>query len=181
MLDIRDHGGKYGGSLGGLRIKSIQKGSVSISSGIYSATQTISNVDLSKAVIKRVLIYAASGSVDSNGTRIKFNGPTQLAFSRNGSYANAIVVYWEVIEFEDAKIQSGESLVNNGVASADINLSTVDPNKCLIYFSNDYNTTVTLYDRSIFGAKITSPNNLLFFRNAGEGSSRIQWFVIETI
>lgn len=85
---------------GGNRIKSIQRGMITIPNNAASATATIASVDTTKTEL-RMLGFSCGGSDNSALPRISLTSSTQITATRQGT-ADAIgstTVSWELTEF----------------------------------------------------------------------------------
>lgn len=182
MLDIRDHGGVLGGLSGGLKIKSIQRGTLSLASGSFSQTVTISSVDLSKSIV-RVNGYRAqvslTGDVGQIFVRARLSSNTQIAFTRNGSSTPQLFVEWEVIEFENATIQTGDLSVGSSSTTGVANVSATSTSKTLLFFTTEFNSTAALYHTNVFTGRITSSTQVTFTRSEAAGAATIRWYLVE--
>ena len=83
---------------GGNRIKSIQRGTITISTYSSSATATIARVDPTKTEL-RMLGFSCEGSNNTSLPRISLTSSTQITATRVGDSAGITTVSWELTEF----------------------------------------------------------------------------------
>lgn len=134
-------GFKIDGAMGGVRIKSIQTGTITISS-VTSATATVTAVDLTKAI----LLYNGGLSdytdIDDAACRLTLTNATTVTANRIGNSGSATVAFI-LIELEGLKsIQSGTIGIASGVSNT-ATVTAVNVNKAiLIYngFSTGFNS-----------------------------------------
>lgn len=86
---------------GGNGIKSIQRGTITISANASSATATIASVDTTKTELRMLGFSANQGmnSPDSSFSRISLTSSTQITAVRSNGDVNTPVVSWELTEF----------------------------------------------------------------------------------
>lgn len=180
MLDIRDHGGTFGG-FGGKNIKSIQRGSVSpFGDGAGKSHDiTISSVDTSKSIVR--LTYFPNGTSPATATvRISLVNSTKINLARfMDNYIYSGVLYWEVIEFNNVKSKQIGSTSGSGGSPKTISISPVDLNKSLVFYSQ-YSTSTNaagVFARDSDSGLGLINNNTLEL--TGQSSSYIFWQVIE--
>lgn len=85
----------------GNRIKSIQRGTIWMSSNDSSATATIDSVDTTKTEL-RMLGFSCSDPAAIPGTsypRISLTSSTQITVTRTTVVTNFVTVSWELTEF----------------------------------------------------------------------------------
>lgn len=168
MLDIRDHGGKFGGGRG-VKIKSIQRGIKGASNGVLNNT-TITAVDLNKTIV----FWSASWTRGTNPGSIR--GDVWLSATNNlamklesdSSWPN-IAVSYEVIEFSNVKkIQRIAYRYGTGYTGGPANLAiqSVNVAKTFVY-SNLKNKRIQL----------TSPTTIEVFDGYGNGSISTDEFI----
>ncbi|GIO63585.1 hypothetical protein [Paenibacillus cineris] len=110
---------------GGVIVKSVQNGAVSLTS--TSQNITIGNVDKSKSIVLVNVVYDVNASPQDNLVAAKLVSNTTLNLSRYTSTVT-ITVYWQVVEFESVKsLQTGDSTftatTENTVAISPVNMS----------------------------------------------------------
>lgn len=87
---------------GGNRIKSIQRGTITISGGASSATATIASVDTTKTELRMLGFSVNQGSnhyPSSLFSRISLTSSTEITAVRSSGDSSTPVVSWELTEF----------------------------------------------------------------------------------
>lgn len=82
----------------GLRIKSIQRGTINLTNTVATGTATITAVDTSKSIVNQTGSQGGNGGSGSWGTLTLTNGTT-VTLDRTGTASNVTNVCFEVIEF----------------------------------------------------------------------------------
>lgn len=155
-------------------IKSIQRGTSTISASNPSVNTAITSIDTTKSIIrittKSSSIFGASYDI----CKAVITSSTQLTFTRNTSNTNSITIYWEVIEFNNVKsLQSGQS----GFAVTTVTVSAVNTSKSLLFSSGINNTTNTTADYYNFGSYLIDSTTIGL--NYPPGGLAIYWYLIE--
>lgn len=144
---------------------------------------TINKVDLTRSVVFCVTGNSEAAFANSTAYRASFVSSTQIELRRNTSSNSDIKIAWTVIEFSFCKpVQSGTTTMLSGNASTVVPISTVKPEKCLVYASyycNDVSTNT--YAPLSFGAVLQDANNLAFTQITVAGTKFVQWYIIELI
>ncbi|HEX9779950.1 MAG TPA: hypothetical protein VGB20_01900, partial [bacterium] len=161
-------------------LKSIQRGSTSLSSNAESSTVTISQVDVQKSVIF-VTMAPNSTAVENGLVTAEFFSPTQIYISRQ-STSLPTTVEWTVVEFNgDTFVQSGLSIVNKDSAGRSVSLAVpVDLTKSFVVISMNSPAVASVTDTMI-SAGMTDANTLTLTRQATTGSVQVvvAWQVVE--
>ncbi len=165
----------------GAVIKSIQRGSGSMSTSSTSVNIPISQVDLTKSII-RVTLRGSQTQPARLFVAGKFNSDIELNFQR--VVGTGVAVFeWEVVEFNNVKsMQSGTKTSVETATTITQAISSVDTSKSLLFFS--FKSTAdssTVTGAWLMTAKITSDVLLTWQRYAsvGSGTTTIEWFVVE--
>ena len=117
--------------LGGAKIKSVQRGTFTVSSG---TTVSISPVDLSKSVL---LIQAHNNS--SSGLRsypkrfsyyVDLTDTQTITFTRDDT--DSVTVNWTVIEFENILVQKLTGTIPPNTQYVDLTISAIDTSKTFL-------------------------------------------------
>lgn len=190
MLDIRDHGGTFGG-LSGSNIKSIQKGesvlfdSTTGASTDTEKTVTINEVDISKSVIVIENLYNGNSGTYGNGDRlssksvaVRFLSPTSIQFLRGSGYGR-IDIRWSVIELKKIKSKQSGSIVISNTLSNLVNINSVNPNKSFLFFSFASIETAIADMRNYPTQGVIFSNTQLSFRQNNSMQKNIYWQLIE--
>jgi hypothetical protein len=164
----------------GVKFKKVVEGNASISSTEQEIYVTIPTVDLSKAVVICQLV----GNFSGNATRTEIIGTFyddhRLHFERGEASGNG-TVYYQVIEFENAKIQSLTMTQANGTTTTQSTINAVDRTKSFVICSyrmvstNQYPVAV----RPIF--YFSSDTQIVMFRARGDYWTDAHAFIIEGI
>lgn len=133
---LKGHG--IGTGAGGSNIKSIQRGSVTMTA--KGQTITISPVDTTKAIV-RINYFYGSSQIGGCLISAELTNSTTITLNQGGSLSYQ-VVEWEVIEFNNIKsLQRG--IATTTTASSDITISSVDTLKSIIFYSHQSTSTST--------------------------------------
>lgn len=127
-------GFKIDGAMGGVRIKSIQTGAITISGTNLTATATVTEVDTTKAVLISNGCRMASDN-GSTSAHIVLTNKTTITATRAsyGSSSNTIVSY-TLVEFEGVKsIQAGTIAMASPNAFATATVTEVNTDKSLLF------------------------------------------------
>lgn len=163
----------YGQSGGGIKIKSIQRGTgnpVGVAANI-----TISPVDVSKSI---VIVTMHTSNASAAGTHIFMQGRLTSSTNldiRSAAYLATYTVYyeWQVIEFANVKsIQSGIVAVGAD-AYATPTINSINTAKSALFFSY-YSSAAT--SSGFTKGNITSSTTIQFL---SKGGSNVSWFVVE--
>jgi hypothetical protein len=164
---------------GGIRIRSIQRGTTNFDGTVIQVDATINSVNLSSSIVRIIALRGTDQGVASRSTAlIEFLNATTLRMSKSVA-TDQLLVYWEVIEFENVKSkQSGKTFTGNGLT---VTINSVDVNKALVFSSlrNDSNTNGSVRPDS--GFVLTSATELTFRSTYVVGNTEAAWQVIEFI
>lgn len=120
---------------GGSNVKSIQRGFVATSNQ-SSINITIDVIDETKSIVRIFFKPSAANNTEYDLFMAKITSSTNINLSRKTAYAVAYDVYWEVVEFKNAKSkQSGDLSVNGGYGFVAQSISSVDQQKSMIFVS----------------------------------------------
>ncbi len=161
---------------GGSNIKSIQRGTITLSG--TSTNVTISPIDISKSI---VLISIEGANID-NAFRVLVSG--RLTSSTNllltvGNIDYPPTVSWQVIEFNNVKsLQRGYTSINSDIQT--VTISSVNTSKSFLVTSKD----ATLFDTANFGlwfssAALTNSTTITFSQLFSNKPGNVAWEVIE--
>jgi len=168
-------------SSGGSVIKSVQHGASMLPSTTganITQNHPISNIDVSKSFAYCTVITGTQSS-GALFTKVNIlNSNTIQLYSGYKYYAEASLVYFTVINFDNIKsIQKGT--LTTTATPHNITISNVDINKCLVFISHTNTTqTVSAHSRHLIAARLISPNTLSF--EAMQAGNDINWAVVET-
>lgn len=155
----------------------VQEGETSFSDGENTQLETINEVDLSKTFL--VLSNFNYGSCEPYFGHVKgrFTSSTQLEFMNGiGTETYYPTVYWYVVEWEGASVQSGLVSVSTNVNTDSIN--QVNLNKAFLIFN--YRATDSTYvARSICRGRFSANNQVEFKRGGSTDAIFVSYFVVE--
>ena len=164
------------------QLKGVQSGTVTITGGTTSVTDT-----LSPAVVpaKSFLVFGISGSNNApNNIQVsgQLTNSTTVTFRRIGS-AGSITVHWYVAEFlSGVNVQRGTQQLPGAAnpADTDVAISTVDLTKSFPLIS--FRTDGTGYDSNdSIRAKLTTTTNLRLFAQDAGLTAFVEWQVVEYV
>lgn len=146
MIDIRDHGGVFGGSVGP-KVKSIQSGIYFIGPSGLSTNVPINPVKYNNSIVRMHyyydITYSKSNQLNAVSLAIDLDTSGEfIRFIRNAENAQ-FWIYWEVIEFESVKSKQVGTFTLNGT-NMSIPINPVVPGKTLVFSSH----TMTSIDTS---------------------------------
>lgn len=162
---------------GGSNVKSIQRGSTSITLGSTSVDVSITGTDVSKSFLA-FTITAPSGGNDSQLCTGELINSTTIRFARIGT-TGALNIEWQVTEFNNVKSKQSGTLSTTSETN-NITISAVSENKCIYFISVNNNYTSEISSVAKGRAKLTSSTNLSITRETTLGyTSVFKWQVIE--
>lgn len=168
-------------------LMTVQRGIVTQSSMAGSPpSKTISTgVDTSKSFV--MLSEFVHGTVTSNDDftrgQINSSGNLVITVGEKKTLATQAEVAWQVIEYQDANIQTGDISFSTSDASKTIAISTVDLDKSLLVYN--YYSTGTSSDnpvcQNLVSGLIDNATTLQFDRGCAghNGEIHLSWFAIE--
>lgn len=174
MDDLQLHGLLGGG--GGSNIKSIQRGSMSLSTGYFNLG--ISPIDLDSTI---VLINNHAPFSSYTNQQLIFRAylldDSHLVFNKTNSSPNSIPVNYQIVEFTNVKsLQRGEATIYEGAESI-IDIAQIDQSKSLLFYSFMSNDTGSGNRGALMGGRIKNNTQLAF--NYGTSSANVSWQLIE--
>jgi hypothetical protein len=161
---------------GGEYVKSVQHGTVSMT--IYNLPVTINEVDLSKSII--LISYSAGyQNLSCTVTRAYFSSSTRFYLRTHNADPDHIV-YWTVIEFDSGvNVQSGETIMSDGVDSQNVNINPVNPSRSFLFFSRTSSTKYGDFRYASLRSSIVNSTTINFYSRLGTYIRTINWFVVE--
>lgn len=151
-------------------IKSIQRGIIDVTS--VSTNIAISTVDLTKSIVR--IVNETQLVTKYGDTMGSLTAPTNLNLSFNAYMAHNLIK-WEVIEFNNVKsLQSGTYILTVSGVEQIVPISTVNPLKSLLFFSE---TTDDTSANAIALGRIVSAASIGF--KSMPVNKYIKWQVIE--
>ena len=161
-------------------LKSVQSGTATIANGSSSTTGTITSVDTTKSFLVFGASLASNVTADPLYGQVtgQITNATTLTFARNSTTGD-ITIKWYVAEFTSGvTVQRGNTSMQ-GVATANVSLTTVNTAKSFPIVS--FRTAGATYGTNDFvGAQVTSSTNLqLSLDSAGDTNSQVEWQVVE--
>lgn len=168
------------GLSGGSNIKSIQRGTGSIGSGLAQIDVTITAIDLTKSVVKVTYLDTANSAAYASCVKAEFTSSTNLRLTRGGSTAQSTAVEWEIIEYYSLKsLQTGTLATDGTSLGGTVSITSVDLSKAVLFFTfNNGGTTTTISSGTMTG-KLSSSTLITFVNSSEVGSRSIFWFVVE--
>jgi len=166
--------------LGGSNIKSVQSGEVTISNGTDTQNVTIAPIDVTKSI---VLVCTSPGTSSTPGAlliKAKMATATNLELKRY-STANAVVVSWQVVEFNNVKSkQSGYLVIDNAHLTSTVAISAVDTNKYMLLISFGCDRIENYNQFMVVEYRLTNSTTIDFRHFHGNLANHyIEWQVIE--
>lgn len=156
---------------GGAKLKSVQYGTVTLSSVHRDVVVSISS---SVNVAKSIIIYRATARYDYNTfIRGEFVGDTQIKFVNLLDYDARcdVTVDWFVVEFESGiNIQSGYASYIADTNVTDVTISSVDVSKSFVLVHPYASSTVADFNRVHTRAILTSSTNLRLTQQSASSS-----------
>lgn len=159
----------------------VQRGVASFGNGTGTVNVSLSPaVDLGKAFVltSERINTTDQGRDERWNVRARLSSTTNLELTRNET-GTALSVAWQVIEMNDAAVQSGLVSIANGSASNTAAITAVDPTRSFLVFSrrtqNNVNGVEGLYQ---VRGELTNNTTLTFTRAGTQRQIDIAWFVI---
>jgi len=166
---------------GGSNIKSIQTGSLSMTSG-STFDVTISEIDLLSSVAT-VTVKTSSptqSAGDIQAIQIEIKNSTTITIKRGATTSTEVTIKWVVIEFNNVKsLQIGDYTLSS--SSGYTPISSINKSKSILFFSfyQLLSSRSTAIGSFLTIGEISSIADELLFSNAYEGTKYIHWQVIE--
>ena len=154
----------------------VQRGTVTPSSA--NTNVTIASVDLTKSF---PLVSMRAGGVIYEGedwVRARFTSDTNLELATNATFGN--VIDWQVVEYNDANVQSGSVAFGTGDSSRTATATAFDPAKSwLVYnYRTTDGTTLNIGQKLVRG-RVTDATTLTFDRSSTGQTLDLQYFLVE--
>lgn len=163
-------------------IKSIQRGTTSFTAAATTKDITISQVDISKSIVRVSMVVTAQDQTPH--TQKTIGCGARLTTSTNLNLAKLvggkdITVSWEVIEFNNVKTIQRGILDSSQNFTFTVSITAVDLNKSLLFTnSKAYNSYVVYSEKPTYTERFSSSTQLEF-KQDGIGASEIYWEVIQ--
>ena len=160
-------------------LKTIQKGSTTITAGNTSTTATITSIDTSKSFLQ------VSVSCDNNDKSQKnalcrawISSATQLTFSRNGNEYN-LTIRWQVVEFTSGVVvQRGAESNIQGTRNVTITAVTL-AKSWVSQTQENYNSYGLQWIDSLSCDLTTTTNLALVNTNTSTYAQTVRWEVVQ--
>ncbi len=138
---------------------------------------SISSVNLSSSfIIVNNRLNDGSGSNNYIGLWTgRFYNSTLIEFQRDGT-GIAGEVSWQVVDWQGASVQSGNSSLSSTLSSVDFS-NEVDLSKSFLIFSR--RSTINTLESSNIGGYFRNGTQLGFYRVGSSGITSTEWFVVE--
>ncbi len=155
----------------------VQRGSVATSSTTINVPLT--SVDLSKSFPIVSLRVGGTVNSDDDFVRAKLTSSTNLQLTFDEVRSDG-VVEWQVVEYNDAQVQSGDVSFTPGESPKTASISSVDTGKSWLIYT--YQTNVV--SQSNIGEKlvrgvITNSTTLTFDRDQTATTMGLTWYLVE--
>ncbi len=153
----------------------VQRGTLQLPTGSKTATVPIAAVDLSKS-FPLVTLRAPGSNIDGNDfVRASFADSTHLEFEWAGGTVDPSFVEWQVVEYIDATVASGDFTMNANQPSITVNPS-LSGNEWLVYSYTTGDSAIAMGRHMVQG---TLEGNRIVFKRDVTGVEVIgTWFVI---
>ncbi len=159
----------------------VQRGLASFANG----TGTV-NVTLNPVVdLTRTFVLISESINDNNQTRderwtvrARLSATNNLELTRNET-GTAVSVAWQVIQIQNASVQSGLTTIANGSATATAAITAVDTAKTFVVFTRRAATATNGRDgRYQVRGELTNATTLTFTRSGTSDALEIAWFAV---
>lgn len=150
-----------------------------------AATGTV-NVALNPSVTLAKTFVLISESINDNNqarderwtVRARLTATNNLELTRNET-GPAISVAWQVIQIQDASVQSGLTTINNGAATATAVVTSVDTTKTFVVFTRRAAAATNGREgRYQARGELTNATTLTFTRSGTSDALEIAWFAV---
>jgi hypothetical protein len=158
----------------------VQRGVENISSGTGTRTVTISAVNQAKSfVLISERIDEGNTNRDERWTfSARLSNPTTLELRRNET-GRAVTVAWQVIQMQDATVQSGLTTINNNSTTATATIGAVDVTRTFLVFSRRAENSINGREgRYQVRGELTNATTLTFTRAGDSDDVDIAWFAV---
>lgn len=165
-------------------IKSIQRGTISITSGATSNTATIAAVDPNNTrIVFLNTIPPSGGGTETNACRVALTNSTTVTAFVNSTGASDRIVGYEVIEYLPGVIKSVQrgTLATSAAASGTATITAVDMNKATLdhlgyTMTTSANVSTDGWFKLILTDSTTVTGNGLSAYTRTAGYQVIEWF-----
>lgn len=161
----------------------IQRGNFTFTTGVNTTNITLgSSIDTSRSF---VLLTARMPSTDhtldaERLIRATLTGPTTLTLTRNANSAINVTAHWQVVQLQDAGVQSGTTTIGVGSTSANVGISSVDTSKSFLFFTTAAPAAVGGFEEAYaVRGRYSAANTLTFARGTGTSSVDISYFAVQ--
>ncbi|MCE9598691.1 MAG: hypothetical protein K8S54_12040 [Spirochaetia bacterium] len=161
----------------------VQRGSFTFTGGVNTTNITLgSSVDATKSF---VLLTARMPSTDhtldaERLVRATITGPTTLTLTRNANSAINITAHWQVVQLQDASVQSGTTTIGAGASSSNVAISSVDLAKSFLFFNTAAPTGIGGFEeRYTVRGRYSSSTGLTFTRASTTSSVDVSYFAVQ--
>jgi hypothetical protein len=156
----------------------VQRGN--ITNDATSKDITLTAVDTAKAF--PIISYRNTGSLYNNDDYVKAKITSSTNLNLSMSAATTGITEWQVVQFADANVQTGDISYVGADASKTATIAPVDTSKTWLLFSytNDNVSSTSQGDRQ-FRGRVTAANTLTFDRDttAAALSGTITWYAVQ--
>lgn len=162
----------------------VQRGLTTLCAGNGAACRTVnvplSTVDTTKTfvLVTERITESAQDNDERWTVQARLTSATNLELAR-GQGGTALSVAWQVIEMNDASVQSGLTSIVDGVSSNTAGITAVDPTKSFLVFSRRAASNVAgVEGRYQVRGELTNGTTLTFTRARNQRQIDIAWFVV---
>jgi hypothetical protein len=164
----------------------VQRGLQTLAAGVGSANVAISSVDTARSFVLVTSRANLIGGVwDGPGdelrtVRARLTSATNLELSRNASAGAAVDVAWQVVQMDEATVQSNLTTIGAGSTSATATLPVaVNPNATFLVFNARAASGAAGNEGDWMARGTLTDATTLTFRRQGSGTNlEISWFAV---
>jgi hypothetical protein len=162
----------------------VQRGTTSFSGSVPKNVTLSQSVSLSKAV--PIISYTNTGAALAGDdlVRAKITTTTNLEITADAAPSSTNEIAWQVIEFTDATVSTGDVAISTGQNSNTGSVTIRDLDKAWLLYSYYLTTDATGSDmgQNLVRGRITSNSVVTFdrdHRNATASAQSVTWYVVE--
>lgn len=163
---------------GGANIKSVQRGSTTVTA--TTTNVTITSVDLTKSIVKISFRCASDSVADRSFVTAALTSSTNLRLQVDATPTGVTpLVQWEVVEFNNVKSKQSGNLSFTASTEQSISITSIDTSKSIIFASFRQTAAATGTGYGCNSFRIIDSTNIGVQRtNAIAGTTVTEWQVI---
>lgn len=163
----------------------VQRGQETLAASTASVNVTLNAVDTSESF---VIVYGRCADTTTADTHAAFfaadiTNSTNLELTRGNEAKCEATVSWQVVEWDDADVQSGETMILDNTDSINVNIDPVDLTKTFLVVTSASTGTDPGQDSNLIQGSFVNSSGLLFTHEPGStyGNSNrtVNWYVVE--